>query len=375
MTDWLARLFNEPINENPWTLGLLIALALLFVGPLVAEIMKDHLRRRRHQEETMHDPTDPAPLRMADPKMQVPPRAEDPDFVRAREAIASAGFTIDRTGEDDGQHAVPAAGPDEEREVVADPESDRLEKLTQTDPGLRLDPLAAPFPPWMPLAQQHELTEIARPGRPETLADVPPPSRHILAGSVPRSAAPVPAPLVSPHRETCPTCEGTGHMPSISDHLRQSIALVADSGDEIVRAFYAELLGTAPDLAGLFPPDLLTTDETKGQRDKLLKALAALSETYDPADPDKMARLDIALAAFGRSHAAFARPDGTVQGATWEEYAAVKDVLFRTLVAAAGPQWRPEFTASWSQAYDYAAAVMVAAQYRSGFSAPRFPRA
>jgi hemoglobin-like flavoprotein len=133
-------------------------------------------------------------------------------------------------------------------------------------------------------------------------------------------------------------------------------------------------------VAPLFPGNPTEGDlgaDHKGaqQREKLLAALAALADLYDPDDDEKMERLDRALASFGRSHAAFARKDGTVRGATWEEYGAVKEALFATLVTAAGEKWKAEYTESWSQAYDYAAAVMVAEQYRSGFAAPRFPRA
>ncbi len=189
----------------------------------------------------------------------------------------------------------------------------------------------------------------------------------------------VPRPMVSQHREQCPHCEGTGFMPGISDYLRESIALVGDQGDEVVRAFYGTLFRAAPELVKLFPGDPTKGDlgtDHKGarQRELLLSALVALSDLYDPDDGDKMARLDTALGSFGRKHAAFVRPDGTIKGATWEEYGAVKDALFQTLVRFAEEKWKPEYTEAWSQAYDYAAAVMLAEQHRSGFSAPRFPR-
>lgn len=191
--------------------------------------------------------------------------------------------------------------------------------------------------------------------------------------------AAVPRAVVSQHREACVHCQGSGFMPSVNDYLRESIGLLGDRGDEVVRTFYTALFRSAPDLARLFPGDpregnLGTDHKGAKQREKLLAALAALSDLYDPDDADRMARLDTALKSFGRSHAAFARPDGTIKGATWEEYAAVKEALFATLVQAAGNAWKAEYTESWSQAYDYAAAVMLTEQYRSGFAAPRFPR-
>lgn len=187
-------------------------------------------------------------------------------------------------------------------------------------------------------------------------------------------ALPEPAAL-SGQRMPCDGCNGTGYMiVSTRDLLKESLALVGDGGDTVVKEFYARLLGAAPDLAGLFPPDLLTVDTIRGQRDKLLQALVALADSYDPDDDESMTRLDTALRAYGRSHAAFARPDGTVRGATLDEYAAVKTVLFGTLVDAAGPAWIPAYTTAWSEAYDFAAVTMMHEQHRSGFYHPRQAR-
>jgi hemoglobin-like flavoprotein len=189
----------------------------------------------------------------------------------------------------------------------------------------------------------------------------------------------VPRQRVTAHREACVHCQGAGYMPSINDYLRESAGLLGDQADEVIRSFYTTLFGMAPELVKLFPGnptqgDLGTDHKGAQQREKLLGALVALADLYDPDDGDKMARLDTALTIFGRSHASFVRQDGTIKGATLEEYVAVKEALFATLVRATGDAWRPEFTESWSQAYDYAATVMLAEQYRSGFSAPRFPR-
>ena len=169
-------------------------------------------------------------------------------------------------------------------------------------------------------------------------------------------------------------------MPGINDLLTESVALLGDQGDEVVRMFYSSLLRAHPQLMTLFPGDPTQGDfgsDHKGakQREKLLDALISLANLYDPGDPKKMAHLDQALESFGRRHASFVRQDGTLKGATLEEYAAVKEALFTTLIAAAADKWRPEYTEAWSQAYDYATAVMLAEQFRSGFTAPRFPRA
>jgi hemoglobin-like flavoprotein len=193
----------------------------------------------------------------------------------------------------------------------------------------------------------------------------------------------VAAPMVSARRVDCPHCEGRGYVPGINDYLQESAALLTAGGDRladaVVRNFYVTLLGDQPALRGLFPGDPTQGefgDDNRGtrQRELLLSALAALAENYDPADPAKMETLDYALKRFGRSHASFTRPDGTVRGATLEEYKAVKDALFATLVKALADKWKPEYGEAWSQAYDYAAAGMLAEQFRSGFSAPRFAR-
>lgn len=168
-------------------------------------------------------------------------------------------------------------------------------------------------------------------------------------------------------------------MPGINDLLTESVALIGDEGDEVIRMFYSSLLRAHPQLMILFPGDPTQGDfgsDHKGavQRDRLLKALTAIAGLYDPGDPEKMAHLDQALATFGRAHASFARQDGTVKGATLEEYAAVKEALFSTLIRVSGGQWKPEYTGAWSQAYDYAATAMMVEQFGSGFTAPRFPR-
>lgn len=208
-----------------------------------------------------------------------------------------------------------------------------------------------------------------------------PPVREVPIRNTPfgRLADPHPMSLISQTRTDCEHCGGRGYMAGINDLLTESVALLGDQGDEVVRLFYSSLLRAHPQLITLFPGDPTQGDfgsDHKGavQRDRLLKALTALAGLYDPADPDKMAHLDQALASFGRAHASFIRQDGTIKGATLEEYAAVKEALFTTLLRVAADKWKPEYTEAWNQAYDYAAASMLTEQFRSGFAAPRFPR-
>lgn len=183
-------------------------------------------------------------------------------------------------------------------------------------------------------------------------------------------------------REACAHCFGTGRAMTVSDLLQKSLELLGTDPavhDEAVARFYGKLFagrrGAA--LAPLFPKDLLRPDSDgagKAQRDKLLAALLAVGQTYIPDNPRAMEVLDTHLATYGRSHAAFHRPDGTVSGATVLEYAAVWDALIGVLETL--PGWDARFTAAWEQAYDYSVKKMIAAQEAAAPSAPfgRFPR-
>jgi hemoglobin-like flavoprotein len=183
-----------------------------------------------------------------------------------------------------------------------------------------------------------------------------------------------PQPADSDDRQDCPHCRGTGKVLSVNDLLRESIGLLDGNEDAVIREFYARLLTAAPDLAPLFPRDLLAEDEIDHQRDRLLAAIVALAKHYDPDNDEAMATLDTALASYGRAHSAFRRPDGSVRGATLEEYVAVKSTLFSTLHDAAGAAWLDEYDGPWSEAYDYAAIRMLSAQLDTPQRFGRFPR-
>lgn len=321
MTDWLNRLFTEPVDENMWALGLFILMAAAFVGPLLIMMGRDMWRR--HKETTVTDETQPAQKY----EQEMPANDDEQDPQTERRAAAM--------------------------EELAIRPADLGEALKGAD--IYRDPDPADVARWK------------REGISTT-------GTNIAAGK-----APVPTPIINPARIDCTHCGGRGYVPGLNDLLNESLALLGDQGDEVIRAFYSRLFMVASGLAALFPGnptegDLGTDHKGARQRERLLNAIAALADLYDPADADKMERLDSALERFGRSHAAFARPDGTIKGATIEEYAAVKDALFTTLVRTAQDAWKAEYTEAWSQAYDYAAGMMVAAQYRSGFTAPRFAR-
>lgn len=337
MRDWLWHLFNDPMRDNPRSI---VALVVIVAAALVVMFYAGEFGRRamlgirRRKQEKMDD------------------RAQAQDAIdRARHDRPDEEGSISRSPTDIDYGA--AQGMTASGAVIS---GERL-YYGGTAPSTTADTL---------------ITDTAPPvaGRmPDPVTDS---GVHTIQAA--------------DDREACPHCRGKGYVMTTNDLLRESIALVGDGGDVIVREFYTRLLHAAPDLAQLFPADLLTGhlgDDSKGgaeQRDKLLQALVALSQTYDPTDAEKMRVLDTHLLAFGRAHAAFQRPDGSIQGATLAEYEAVKSVLFGTLVDAAGPAWLPEYTAAWSEAYEHAARGMIAGQYaflieRAGYVHPRQPRA
>jgi hemoglobin-like flavoprotein len=276
--------------------------------------------------------------------------------------------------------------PDEITTVQADPDDRdpqaRVREQAMADSSEATEAIRVPKPPAMsgmphagPSADEDERRWAAEglPGTP-ALREAP-----IRQTPFARYAPSNPQPLISQHRTDCQECGGRGYMPGINDLLQESVKLLGDQGDEVIRLFYSSLLRAHPQLMTLFPGNPTKGEfgsDHKGakQRERLLKALSALADLYDPSDDEKMKHLDQALASFGRAHASFIRQDGTIRGATLEEYAAVKEALFATLMRVAADKWKPEYTEAWSQAYDYAAAAMLTEQFRSGFSAPRFPR-
>lgn len=181
----------------------------------------------------------------------------------------------------------------------------------------------------------------------------------------------------------CAGCHGNGHVTlPINPILRESLAALPNP-DALAVAFYERLFNLAPELATLFPPDLLTGQagldgKSAGvaQREKLVAALAAVAEGYG-GNPDETAQLDRVLAQAGRSHAAFHRPgEPAPRGASIAEYLTVKQALFETLIDQAGDRWRPEYATAWNEAYDYAMILMLHAQVTDGryMQTPRLPR-
>jgi hemoglobin-like flavoprotein len=314
--------WNDPIRD-PWALGAVLLVGAALFGPVIFMMGRDVFRRRK--QETMSEQNQPEPAAAPEPQ-----ELDEQDHQAAvREPVMAGRAAVPLQRSDD----VPVAG----RQPAPAGTDDEQRWANEGIPPLR------PMP-----------TNVFR-------------------------RSPAPQPLISQFRIDCHECGGRGFMPGINDLLQESVKLLGNDGDEVIRLFYSSLLRAHPQLITLFPGNPTQGEfgsDHKGakQRDKLLKALTALADLYDPGDPDKMKRLDDSLASFGRSHASFVRQDGTMRGATLEEYAAVKEALFTTLLRVAAGKWRPEYTEAWGQAYDYAAAAMLTEQFRSGFAAPRFPR-
>jgi hemoglobin-like flavoprotein len=306
MSDWLWRLFNDPMRDNPWSI---VALAVIVVGVLtgilmlskgLTEVGKIVMFRRRQAGEQAVQP---------EQQISAPP---DPTDDRPQTGDGYAGA---------GQQQFATGGP-------------------VTDPG----------------------------------TDIP------LDDTLTRMRASE----IQALRPVCPACRGKGYVMTTNDLLRESIQLLeGGTGDTVILTFYSRLLVAAPNLAEIFPADLLAPRDPLGdpdsrglkQRDKLYGALEALATMYDPDKVESMEPLDTALQAMGRAHAAFWRPsEGVTRGATLEEYAAVKSVLFGTLHDLAGEKWLPEYDSVWSEAFDHAAGEMLREQHRSGFRSARYPR-
>lgn len=367
--DWLWHVFNDPMRDNPWSIVVLIILltmALIGMFGLGAAGRRIMQFRRRSKETTVDDRQQAEDAieraRSAQPDEPVAGRSPEGNPPGSASYIETPNQQRDRRERQAGEP--PSPRPRTLADVPNDGAVTAIPTLTRGatfDERWNAAPVSAP-----PL----------RAGDTVTAGQMDPIDMPLEDTGTRMQASEVRA-----ERPPCTHCLGKGYVMTTNDLLRESIALVADGGDMVVKEFYTRLLAEAPHLASLFPPDLLTAangDELSagyGQRNRLLGALVALSQSYDPTDPEGMDRLDTALNAYGGRHAAFQRPDGTVSGASLEEYAVVKAVLFGTLVAAAGPAWRPQYTAAWSEAYDYAAGVMLAAQRRSGASFPRQARA
>lgn len=133
--------------------------------------------------------------------------------------------------------------------------------------------------------------------------------------------------------------------------LRQSWNQVAAAGSRAAKYFYATLFVIAPETRTMFPVNM------QYQEDKLLAALGHIITNLDDS---------AALTAFthrlGADHRRFHGVDleGRPVPLADRHYMWVGQALLATLEHFVGPQWTPSLEASWAEAYQAVAALMLA---------------
>lgn len=128
--------------------------------------------------------------------------------------------------------------------------------------------------------------------------------------------------------------------------MLESLEAIGSAVDEVIRSFYAQLFVGRPYLRGMFPAGL------RADSDRLFSALIGLAERLDRLD-----ELTAWLEQLGRDHRKY--------GVRPAHYDAVRDALIGALRDHAGTGWRTEHEQAWRRAYDFAAAVMQAAEAAS----------
>jgi hemoglobin-like flavoprotein len=124
------------------------------------------------------------------------------------------------------------------------------------------------------------------------------------------------------------------------DALETSFDLVAPRGDELMDEFYSRLFAAAPAVRLLFPDDM------GRQKAVLLGALVLVRKSLRNLDA-----IVPKLRELGARHVAY--------GARPEHYPVVGATLIASMAAIAADEWRPEFEAAWSAAFEVVAGVML----------------
>jgi nitric oxide dioxygenase len=122
--------------------------------------------------------------------------------------------------------------------------------------------------------------------------------------------------------------------------LETSFDLVAPRGDELMDEFYARLFAAAPAVRPLFPEDM------GRQKAMLLGALVLVRKSLR-----NLEAIVPKLRELGARHVAY--------GARPEHYPVVGATLIASMAAIVGDEWKPEFEAAWSAAFDVVAGVML----------------
>jgi nitric oxide dioxygenase len=130
-------------------------------------------------------------------------------------------------------------------------------------------------------------------------------------------------------------------MPLDVRTLEQSFDMIAACGQELVDRFYSRLFEAAPSVKPLFE-----RVEMERQKQSLLATLVTLRESLRDLSlnaPD--------LEELGARYVDY--------GARPEHYPVVGRVLLETMAEIGGPDWKPEYTSAWAEAYTAVQDVML----------------
>lgn len=123
--------------------------------------------------------------------------------------------------------------------------------------------------------------------------------------------------------------------------LEESFDLLAPRVDELVARCYSRLFETAPDTRSLFEHVDMET-----QKQSVIATLITLRESLRDLSvvvPD--------LEELGVRHVEY--------GTRPEHYGIFGGILLETMAEIGGSDWKPEYTASWSEAYQVIQGVML----------------
>lgn len=126
--------------------------------------------------------------------------------------------------------------------------------------------------------------------------------------------------------------------------IRRSWALAAQNGELAAELFYGRLFRIAPELRGMFPPEIA------GQRRKLTLTLGVIVEHLDRPETFLPAARELA-----RRHVGY--------GVTAAQYAPVGEALVWALAQLLGSRFGAAEERSWRAAYVTLADVMIAEAY------------
>jgi NAD(P)H-flavin reductase/hemoglobin-like flavoprotein len=135
--------------------------------------------------------------------------------------------------------------------------------------------------------------------------------------------------------------------------IKLSLEALAPKADRVVGYFYAVLFTVDPSLRDLFPAAMDL------QRDRLFQALLQIGQ-----DIENPVALTAYLQQLGRDHRKYGVRD--------EHYPAVGAALLAALASYAGDLWTAELAESWTEAYQFAAQIMIEAAQSQAASEPPY---